>query len=127
MSEDFLSIPTTVLWQRALQYYAAHDWFMVHEALEVLWNRSGSQDAELYQGFLQASVSLYHYGNANFSGARKLATLAITRLSALPPDYRGVDIKGFIIEFEILMLPVMNNTPGLKPLNAANAPIIRTT
>ena len=125
MPEDFLNLPDAVLWQRALKLYAAHDWFMVHEVLEVLWKRSDGDNAEFYQAFLQASVSLYHYANANFSGARQLAKSAITRLSALPAGYRGVDTGGFVSEFQSLMAPVLNNAQGLKPLNAAHAPIIR--
>ena len=49
MPEDFLNLPDAVLWQRALKLYAAHDWFMVHEVLEVLWKRSDGDNAEFYQ------------------------------------------------------------------------------
>jgi predicted metal-dependent hydrolase len=123
---EFLSLPDNVLWQRALKYYAVHDWFMVHEALEVLWNRSEGRDAEFFQALLQAAVSLYHYGNANFSGARQLAKSAISRLVDLGPVYHGVDLKGFLNQFEALMSPVMNNVQGLRPLDSSTAPKIQT-
>jgi uncharacterized protein len=121
---EFISLPDTVLWQRALGYYASHDWFMVHEALEVLWNRSEGQDAEFYQALLQAAVSLYHYGNANFPGARQLAKSAISRLADLSPTYHGIDVKGFLNQFEAIMSPVMNNVQGVRPLDASTAPRI---
>ncbi|MCB9895021.1 MAG: DUF309 domain-containing protein [Planctomycetes bacterium] len=126
MSEDFLNLPDTVLWQRALKLYAAHDWFMVHEALEVLWKRSSGDDAEFYQGLLQATVSLYHYANANFSGARQLARSAVSRLAKLPVSFHGVDIKAFLTEYEALMAPLLTNVQGLRPLDASIAPKIVT-
>ena len=126
MVEEFETVPTAELWQRALGFYATHDWFMVHEALEVLWNRSGGQESEFYQALLQASVSLYHYGNANFSGARQLAKSAISRLAELPAGFHGIDTKGFLNDYEALMAPLLNGVQDLRPLNAADAPIIRT-
>ncbi|MCB9935554.1 MAG: DUF309 domain-containing protein [Planctomycetes bacterium] len=125
MAEDLLNLPDSVLWQRALSLYAAHDWFMVHEVLEVLWKRCTGRDAEFYQAFLQAAVSLYHYANANFSGARQLAKSAISRMADLPGEYHGVDVKDYLRQYEALMAPVLMNAGDLKPLNASDAPSIR--
>lgn len=127
MAEDLLNLPDTVLWQRALQLYAAHDWFMVHEVLEVLWKRCTGRDAEFYQAFLQAAVSLYHYANANFSGARQLAKSAISRLADLPAEYHGVDVQDYLRQYEALMAPVLMNASDLRPLRASDAPAIRPT
>jgi predicted metal-dependent hydrolase len=121
---EFLGLPDNVLWQRALKYYQQHDFFMVHEALEVLWKRSEGQDAEFYQAFLQAAVSLYHYGNANFSGARQLARSAISRLADLPDGFHGVDIKAYLNKYEALMSPVLLSGDDLKPLDCRQAPPI---
>ncbi|MCB9932121.1 MAG: DUF309 domain-containing protein [Planctomycetes bacterium] len=125
MAEDLLNLPDSVLWQRALSLYAAHDWFMVHEVLEVLWKRCTGRDAEFYQAFLQAAVSLYHYANANFSGARQLAKSAISRLADLPAKYHGVDVKDYLRQYEALVAPVLMNAGDLKPLRASDAPAIR--
>ena len=123
---DFIGLPDTVLWQRALKFYRAHDWFMVHEVLEVLWKRSSGNDAEFYQAFLQAAVSLYHYANANFSGARTLAKSAISRFADLPAGFHGVDVHGFLNQFEALMSPIINGVQGLRPLDASMAPKIQS-
>jgi len=123
---EFISLPDNVLWQRALGYYACHDWFMVHEALEVLWKRSSGRDAEFYQALLQAAVSLYHYGNGNFSGARQLAKSAISRLAGFTPVFHGIDVKGFQEQFAALLDPVLSNAHGLRPLDASTAPVIQT-
>jgi len=125
MAEDLLNQPDAVLWQRALQLYAAHDWFMEHEVLEILWKRSQGRDAEFYQAFLQAAVSLYHYANANFSGARQLAKSAISRLADLPGEYHGVDVKDYLRQYDALMAPLLMGASDLKPLNASDAPAIR--
>ena len=122
---EFLSLPDSVLWQRALKLYEQRDWFMVHEALEVLWKRSEGQDAEFYQALLQAAVSLYHYGNANFRGARQLAKSAIARLSSLPHALHGVDLRTYRRAYEALLSPVLNHAPDLKPLDPSKAPPLR--
>ena len=124
MSDDFLSLPDNVLWQRALKYYHEHNFFMVHEVLEVLWKRDTDRKGAFYQAFLQVAVSFYHYGNANFIGARQLARLAIARLNDMPHDFHGVDIKGFLTAYESTMLPLLSNAPGLKPLNGSEVPRI---
>lgn len=122
---DFMSLPDNVLWQRARKLYEQQDWYMVHEALEVLWKRSSGQDAEFYQAILQAAVSLYHYGNANFTGARQLAKSAISRLADLPPTMHSVDVKAYLNEYEALMSPLLNNAPDLRPLDPSRAPPLR--
>lgn len=124
MSDEFLSLPDNVLWQRALKYYDEHNFFMVHEALEVLWKRNTDAKGACYQAFLQVAVSFYHYGNANFIGARQLARLAIARLSDMPHDFHGVDVRGFLTAYEATMLPVLSNAANLKPLNGSEVPRI---
>lgn len=119
---DFMSLPDNVLWQRARKLYEQRDWFMVHEALEVLWKRSSGQDAEFYQAILQAAVSLYHYGNANFTGARQLAKSAISRLADLPHTMHGVQVKDYLNEYEALLSPLLNNVSDLRPLDPSRAP-----
>lgn len=119
---EFMSLPDNVLWQRARKLYEQRDWFMVHEAFEVLWKRSEGQDAEFYQAILQAAVSLYHYGNANFAGAKQLAKSAISRLVDLPASMHGVDLKAFLNEYEALLSPVLNNAHDLRPLDPSRAP-----
>ena len=121
---EFMSLPDSVLWQRAQKLYAQRDWFMVHEALEVLWKRSEGQDADFYQALLQAAVSLYHYGNANFTGARQLAKSAISRLADLPEHLHGIDLKAYLNEYEALLSPVLNNAADLRPLDPSRAPAL---
>ena len=91
---EFMSLPDSLLWRRALKLYEQRDWFMVHEALEVLWKRSTGRDAEFYQALLQAAVSLYHFGNGNFAGARQLAKSAISRFADLPGQRPGAACVG---------------------------------
>lgn len=125
MAEDFINLSDNVLWRRALKYYEQCDFFMAHEALEVLWQRSEGTNARFYQAFLQASVSLYHYGNANFAGARQLARSAISQLASLPDGFHGLDIPSYLREYKTLMDPLLANAPGLKPWDGRLAPPIR--
>ncbi|MBZ0134957.1 MAG: DUF309 domain-containing protein [Planctomycetes bacterium] len=121
---EFMSLPDSLLWRRALKLYEQRDWFMVHEALEVLWKRSTGRDAEFYQALLQAAVSLYHFGNGNFAGARQLAKSAISRFADLPATMHGVDLKGYLHKYEAVLSPVLNNAPDLKPLDPSSSPVL---
>lgn len=125
MAEDFISLSDNVLWRRALKYYEQCDFFMAHEALEVLWQRSEGKNACFYQAILQASVSLYHYGNANFAGARQLAKSALSQLASLPDSFHGLDIASYLREYELLMSPLLTNAPDLKPWDGRRAPPLR--
>ena len=119
--DDFINLPDSILWQRALGYYAACDWFMVHEALEELWKRTHGEKAEFYQALLQAAVSLYHWGNGNFSGGRQLAKSAVERMAALPETMQGIDLKGYRQAYTAAVAPLLAGGP-VKPLDPSMAP-----
>lgn len=121
---DFEKLPDARLWQEALRFYAARDWFMVHEVLEVLWKRNEGELAKFYQAFLQAGVSMYHYGNANFQGARQLAVSAISRLTDLPATFHGVEVRRYRDDFEVLMSSVINRAPDRRPMKPGDEPPI---
>ncbi|MAG94269.1 MAG: hypothetical protein CMJ48_11025 [Planctomycetaceae bacterium] len=44
-----------------------------HEVLEELWIETAGPEKLFLQGLIQAAVALYHFGNDNFGGARKLS------------------------------------------------------
>lgn len=96
---------------------------MAHEILEELWKRHpGTPDAQLYQGLLQAAVSLHHFGNGNFSGARQLARSALAMLRPLPPDTKGLQLGRFCQRFEAVTAPLFDFETPVKPLAPADIP-----
>lgn len=121
---NFHDLSDDALWQLALELYATRDYFMVHEALEVLWKRHEGDAGEFYQALLQAAVAIYHFGNANFRGARQLAVSAISRLSDLPEAFHGVDVLRYRNDLEALMSPLLNRVEDVRPIYPDDAPAI---
>jgi hypothetical protein len=70
-------------------YHTAHD------AWEEYWLdlESESDDEQFLHGLIQYTATVYHACNGNWGGATGLATSAREYLSALPAEYRGVDIE----------------------------------
>jgi hypothetical protein len=69
-------------------YHAAHD------AWEDRWLSlsSGTDDERLLRSLIQFTAVVYHGTEHNWSGAQGLAASASEYLSALPPDYRDVNV-----------------------------------
>jgi predicted metal-dependent hydrolase len=62
-----------------------------HDTLEELWMSVRGPSREFFQGLIQAAVGLYHLGNGNREGARRLFDRALARLGRYPARYAGVD------------------------------------
>ncbi|MCC6574072.1 MAG: DUF309 domain-containing protein [Planctomycetes bacterium] len=112
------------LWEEGLRCFEIGDYFEVHELLEELWRRHDGDLSDFYQGLLMAAVSLYHYGNGNFHGAKLLAKQSEQKLRKLPPIFHGIDLARFKADFGALMAPVLAGASGLKPLDPESAPKI---
>ncbi len=74
------------------QFYACHD------TLEAIWMEASEPDRKFYQGILQIAVAFYHLGNQNWQGAVILMSEGINRLRGYQPDYRGIDVAGFLAQ-----------------------------
>jgi Uncharacterized conserved protein len=74
------------------QFYACHD------TLEAIWMEASEPDRKFYQGILQIAVAFYHLGNQNWQGAVVLMSEGINRLRGYQPDYRGIDVAGFLAQ-----------------------------
>ena len=112
------------LWQSSLESFNTGDYFMTHEYLEELWRRHDGELSKFYQGLLQAAVSLYHYGNGNFHGAKLLAKQSTNMLAKLPPQFHGIELGRFKEDYARVITPVLDPKPGLKPLAPEEAPKI---
>lgn len=117
--------PDDELWRQAVHCFGIRDWWMAHEILEILWKRHpGTDAARLYQGLLQAAVSLHHFGNGNFSGARQLARSAMKLLTQVPDDAMGLRISAFRKSFEAVTAPLFDYETPVKPLSPGNIPVL---
>ena len=55
-----------------LKLFNEQEFFEAHDELEELWSELFGEPKRFVQGLIQASVALFHFGNENFGGARKL-------------------------------------------------------
>ena len=60
------------LYLEGIRHFNACDYYESHESWEELWTEYRGEARKFYQGLIQAAVALYHFGNGNVRGARKL-------------------------------------------------------
>jgi predicted metal-dependent hydrolase len=83
-----------------LRLFNAEEFYECHDVLEELWADVLGEEKKFYQGLIQASVALFHFGNENFGGARKLYLSARNLLDAYPAHYMGIDLEKFLADFK---------------------------
>ena len=83
-----------------LRLFNEEEFFECHDVLEELWSETLGDEKKFYQGLIQASVALFHFGNENLGGARKLYESARRNLEPYGSLYSGVDLEKFLTEFK---------------------------
>ena len=79
-----------------LRLFNEEEFFDCHDVLEELWSEVIGDEKKFYQGLIQASVALFHFGNENLGGARKLYESARKNLEQYDSPYMGLDIGKFL-------------------------------
>ena len=59
-------------YREGLRLFNEEEFFDCHDALEELWSEATGPEKKFIQGLIQASIALFHFGNENFGGAKKL-------------------------------------------------------
>jgi len=83
-----------------LRLFNEEDFFECHDVLEELWSEVLGDEKDFYRGLIQASVALFHFGNENFGGARKLYFSSTKLLQAYPEHYQGIELEKFLADFK---------------------------
>jgi predicted metal-dependent hydrolase len=83
-----------------LRLFNEEEFFECHDVLEELWSETLGEEKKFYQGLIQASVALFHFGNENLGGARKLYDAAREKLAPYRPRYMGIDLEKFLADFQ---------------------------
>jgi predicted metal-dependent hydrolase len=103
------------------------EFFACHDVLEEVWSETLA-DREFYQGLIHAAVALFHFGEGNLGGARKMAASALRYLQPFRPVCRGVDVERLMVDFERcfseLLGPHASYPAGLT-LEKARIPVIQ--
>lgn len=76
------------------KYYESHD------LLESLWIQTSPDDKyrDLYQGIIQAAVSLHLFNEKRFVGSKKMLYKAESLLSKFKPESLSINIGALIID-----------------------------
>jgi uncharacterized protein len=66
--------------------------FECHDTLEEVWSGIRGPARDFFQGLIQVSVGLYHFGNGNRGGASRMLARGLARLSRYPDRYYGLEL-----------------------------------
>jgi predicted metal-dependent hydrolase len=99
-------------------FFNERDFFEAHEVWESLWLECAGPERRFYQALIQAAVALYHFGNGNVRGARKLYSSSKAYMDNYQSPFLGLDTGVFWRDMqhcfaELLASPDPNRT--LKP------------
>ena len=92
--------PYDPLYLQGIVAFNACDFYESHELWEELWTDDRGPSRKFYQGLIQAAVALYHFGNGNIHGARKLHASARDYLLPYAPQHLGLDLVAFLASFD---------------------------
>ncbi len=112
------------LYVDGVKLFNERDFFECHEYLEEMWRHSDGDEARFYQGLIQAAVCFYHWGNANFDGAMRLAKASLEKLDNLPPVYMGLELGRFMAEYRPMVQPLFGHRDALTPIPAERCPTL---
>ncbi len=79
-----------------VRLFNAEDFFEAHDVLEELWSESQDGNKKFYQGLIQAAVALFHFGNGNLGGAKKVYLSSCKYLEPFRPECAGLDLNRFL-------------------------------
>jgi uncharacterized protein len=101
------------------------DYFDAHEVWEGLWHDTAGPDRRFYQGLIQAAVAVYHAGNGNAPGARRLFHSGRRYMSAFPDHYLGLDVPAFWAALEQALAEFLPDpAPAAAVVRSAELPTI---
>jgi predicted metal-dependent hydrolase len=112
------------LYLAGIEKFNECEYFESHEIWEELWTEYRGDSRKFYQGLIQAAVALYHFGNGNIRGARKLHASVNGYLETYKPRHLGLDVTAFLDSFNTCLAAVAASTdefpeieldPGLLP------------
>ena len=97
-------------YREGLRLFNEEDFFECHEVLEELWMEQQGEAKKFVQGLIQAAVGLFHFGNENFGGAKKLYLTARDKLVPFGDEYWGIDLGRFLADFQTCFQELLDNT-----------------
>lgn len=112
---------------KGIWLFNEEEFFECHDELEELWAEIMGEEKLFIQGLIQAAVALFHFGNENLGGARKMYVSAREKLDQYPSPYMAIDLQRFRDEFELCfqeLLDAGTTYPDGVELRDERVPII---
>lgn len=111
----------------AIELFNACEFFACHDVLEELWGETLGPEREFYQGLIHAAVCLFHFGEGNLGGARKMYGSAVRYLTPYAPECLGVNVERLLTELRTAfaeLLQAQDGYPHGVRLDEALIPVI---
>ncbi len=97
-------------YREGLRLFNEEDFFECHDILEELWSETMGPEKKFIQGLIQASIALFHFGNENFGGAKKLYLSARKNLDPYGEAFMGIELGSFLRDFQRCFQELLDNT-----------------
>lgn len=81
------------LYLKGIRLFNEREFFECHDVLEELWTETVGEERRFLQGLIQAAVGLFHFGNGNLGGARKMYLAAVEKLRPYGDVYWGLNLS----------------------------------
>ncbi len=112
--------------RQGIELFNRGDFFECHEVLELEWKADLAPHRVLYQGMLQAAVTLHHVRRGNWQGATIMLRRALAHLEPFAPGWRGIDVAGLLDDMRGWQRQLEIAGPdGLEGLQSLPLPRIR--
>jgi len=95
------------LFDQAIRLFNTGEFFACHDVLEEVWAETLGPERAFLQGLIHAAVSLFHFGEGNLAGARKMHDSACRYLAPCGPACGGIDLARFRVDFDACLAPLL--------------------
>jgi uncharacterized protein len=103
------------LYRLGVRLFNEQEFFACHDALEELWTDTLGPEREFYQGLIHAAVALFHFGEGNLGGARRMYGSARRYLEPYRPWHLGIDLERFLADLQCCFQDLLAAPAGAYP------------
>ena len=82
-----------------IELFNRREFFACHDVLEEIWSESIGEERAFWQGLIHAAVALFHFGEGNLGGARKMYDSTLRYLAAYGETHGGINLRQFRLDF----------------------------
>ena len=97
---------------QGIRLFNEQEFFECHDVIEELWTDTLGEERRFLQGLIQSAVALYHFGNGNLGGARKMYHAAVEKLQPYAPEYWDLDLQKLLADLEHCFQELLDENDG---------------